>query len=157
MSPTTHSNSPREAVRAPSARSAPLGYDAVVSYLLVAAGGALGATARFLLTDLVHRVTTPFFPWGTFIVNVSGCFVFGLVAGLGDARGVVTPNVRAFVLVGILGGYTTFSSFTFETMSLARGGQIPQALGNILGQVTLGLLAFWAAWALVQATLGGRS
>jgi CrcB protein len=81
-----------------------------VSYLLVAAGGALGATARFLLTDLVHRVTSPFFPWGTFIVNVSGCFVFGLVAGLGDARGVVTPNVRAFVLVGILGGYTTFSS-----------------------------------------------
>jgi len=147
---------PRRAGRAPSARSAPLGYDAVVSYLLVAAGGALGATARFLLTDLVHRVTTPFFPWGTFIVNVSGCFVFGLVAGLGDARGVVTPNVRAFVLVGILGGYTTFSSFTFETMSLARGGQIPQALGNILGQVMLGLLAFWAAWALVQATLGGR-
>ena len=132
-------------------------YDRRVSYLLVAAGGALGATARFFLTDLVHRVTSPFFPWGTFIVNVSGCFVFGLVAGLGDARGVVTPNVRAFVLVGILGGYTTFSSFTFETMSLARGGQIPQALGNILGQVTLGLLAFWAAWAVVQATLGGRS
>ena len=92
--------------------------------VLVALGGALGATARFLLTDLVHRVTSPFFPWGTFIVNVSGCFVFGLVAGLGDAHGVVTPNVRAFVLVGILGGYTTFSSFTFETMSLARDGQI---------------------------------
>lgn len=127
-----------------------------MSYLLVAAGGALGATARFLLTDLVHRVSTPFFPWGTFIVNVTGCFVFGLVAGLGDARGVVGPNVRAFVLVGILGGYTTFSSFTFETMNLARGGQIPQALGNILGQVTLGLVAFWAAWALVQAILGSR-
>jgi fluoride exporter len=128
-----------------------------VSYLLVALGGAFGATARYVVADLVHRAMSPFFPWGTFIVNVSGCFVFGLVAGLGDARGVVTPNVRAFVLVGILGGYTTFSSFTFETMSLARGGQIPQALANVLGQVTLGLLAYWAAWALVQATLGGRS
>jgi CrcB protein len=127
-----------------------------VSYLLVAIGGALGATARFVVTDLVHRVSSPFFPWGTFIVNVSGCFVFGLVAGLGDARGVVGPHIRAFVLVGILGGYTTFSSFTFETMSLARAGQIPQALGNILGQVTLGLVAFWAAWALVQALLGTR-
>ena len=128
-----------------------------MSYLLVALGGAFGATARYVVAGLVHRATSPFFPWGTFIVNVTGCFVFGLVAGLGDARGVITPNLRAFVLVGILGGYTTFSSFTFETMSLARGGQIPHALANVLGQVTLGLLAYWAAWALVQATLGGRS
>lgn len=122
----------------------------------MAVGGAIGATARYVLTDLVHRVTSPFFPWGTFVVNVTGCLVFGLVAGLADARGAVGPQTRAFVLVGILGGYTTFSSFTFETMALARDGQIPQALANIVGQVTLGLLAFWAAWAFVQTIAGGR-
>lgn len=128
-----------------------------MSYLLVAAGGALGATARYAVADLVHRVASPFFPWGTFLVNVSGCFVFGLVAGAGEAWGVVGPATRAFVLVGILGGYTTFSSFAFETSGLVRGGELPAAIGNVVGQVTLGLVAFWAAMALVQAVAGARS
>jgi fluoride exporter len=126
-----------------------------VTYLLVAVGGALGATARYLVADLVHRVASPYFPWGTFVVNVSGCFVFGLVAGAGEAFGVVGPLTRAFVLVGILGGYTTFSSFTFETATLARGGELTAALGNIVGQVVVGLIAFWAAAALVQAIAAG--
>ena len=109
-----------------------------MTYLLVAAGGAIGASARYFVADLVHRVASPYFPWGTFIVNVSGCFIFGLVAGAGEAFGVVGPLTRAFVLVGILGGYTTFSSFTFETAGLMRGGEIAAALGNVVGQVALG-------------------
>jgi CrcB protein len=127
-----------------------------VTYLLVAAGGAIGATARYVVADLVHRVASPFFPWGTFVVNVTGCFVFGLVAGAGEAWGVLGPLTRAFVLVGILGGYTTFSSFTYETASLVRGGEMPAAIGNSVGQVAIGLLAFWAAAALVQAVAGAR-
>ncbi len=128
-----------------------------MTYLLVAAGGALGATARYVIADLVHRVASPFFPWGTFIVNVTGCFAFGLVAGVADARGAIGPSTRAFVLVGILGGYTTFSSFTFETMELLRAGQVPAAVANGVGQVTAGMLAFWAAWTLAHAVVGGRT
>ena len=127
-----------------------------MTYLLVAAGGAIGATTRYVVADLVHRVASPYFPWGTFVVNVTGCFVFGLVAGAGEAWGVLGPLTRAFVLVGILGGYTTFSSFTYETASLVRGGEMPAALGNIVGQVVVGLLAFWAAAALVQVVAGAR-
>jgi len=128
-----------------------------VTYLLVAAGGAIGATARYLVADLVHRVASPFFPWGTFLVNVTGCFAFGLVAGLADARGAVGPSTRAFVLVGVFGGYTTFSSYAFETMELIRAGELPSALANGAGQVVLGLLAFWAAWSLAHALMGGRA
>ena len=128
-----------------------------MTYLLVAAGGALGATARYVMADLVHRVSSPFFPWGTFVVNVTGCFAFGLVAGVADARGAIGPSTRAFVLVGVLGGFTTFSSFAFETMELLRAGQVPAALANGVGQVTLGLLAFWAGWTLAHASVGGRA
>ena len=133
-----------------------LRYHDDVAYLAVALGGAIGATARYALAGFVHRFASPSFPWGTFIVNISGCFVFGLIAGLGDARGGLGSLTRAFLLIGILGGYTTFSSFTFETMGLLRSGQMPQAIANVVGQVVLGLLAFWAAWALATAAAGGR-
>lgn len=128
-----------------------------MTYLLVAAGGALGATARYVVADLVHRVASPFFPWGTFLVNITGCFLFGLIAGAGEAWGVVGPLTRTFMLVGVLGGYTTFSSFAFETVQLMRAGQMSSAIGNIVGQVTLGLLSFWAASAMVQAIAGVKS
>ncbi len=145
--------------RAPPALPCPcpaVGYHDEVTYLVVALGGAIGATARYALAGFVHRFASLSFPWGTFIVNVSGCFVFGIVAGVGEARGGLAPLTRAFLLIGILGGYTTFSSFTFETMELLRGGQMPQAIGNVVGQVVLGLLAFWAAWAMASAAAGGR-
>jgi fluoride exporter len=127
-----------------------------VTYLLVAAGGALGATARYLMAGLVHRIASPYFPWGTFVVNVTGCFVFGVVASAGEIFGVVGPLTRAFMLVGVLGGYTTFSSFTFETAGLVQGHELAAAVGNVVGQVVLGLLAFWAGAALVQAA-GARA
>jgi len=128
-----------------------------VTYLLVAAGGAIGATTRYLVADLVHRFASPYFPWGTFVVNVTGCFVFGLIAAAGEAFGFLGPLTRAFVLVGILGGYTTFSSFTYETAALMRDAEMPAAIGNIVGQVVVGLLAFWMATLLVQIGAGGRS
>jgi CrcB protein len=128
-----------------------------VAYLLVAIGGAIGATTRYLVADLVHRVASPYFPWGTFVVNITGCFVFGLIVAAGEASGVLGPLTRAFVLVGVLGGYTTFSSFTYETAALMRDGEMPAAIGNIVGQVVVGLLAFWIATVLVQVVAGGRS
>ena len=115
--------------------------------LLVAVGGALGSMARYGLTQLVTGLVPHAFPFGTFLVNAIGCAVFGLIAGAGEARGLLTPAVRAFVLIGILGGFTTFSSYAFDAVTLARGGAWGFAALNTVGQVVVGLcaaaLGFW--------------
>jgi fluoride exporter len=112
----------------------------------VAGGGAIGSACRYLLDGWVLRATGPFFPWGTFVVNVVGCLVFGLIAGAVDERFMAAPAGRAFVLTGILGGFTTFSTFSFETMQLARDAQIARAMANLIGQVVFGVLAMWAGY-----------
>jgi protein CrcB len=76
--------------------------------------------ARYLVAGAVHRFAPPFFPYGTFVVNVTGCAVFGLLAGLANERGMMGVEGRAFLLIGVLGGYTTFSTFGFETFELLR-------------------------------------
>jgi CrcB protein len=119
--------------------------------LAVGAGGALGAIARYVLGGLVHRLTPSLFPYGTFTVNLVGCLCFGLVVGLAESRFVVGPGARAFVLIGMLGGFTTFSSFTFETLELVRSGQLMQATVNVGGQVVLGFVALWAGLAAGRA------
>jgi CrcB protein len=117
-------------------------------WILVAVGGALGSMARYGLTVLVSRYMPPSFPYGTFIVNVVGCLVFGLVVGFaGDRVGIGTPG-RAFILIGILGGFTTFSSYTNETFVLLRNGQGLAASLNIVGQVAIGLAALWMGYLL---------
>lgn len=119
--------------------------------LAVGVGGALGAIARYLLGGAVHRLLPGFFPYGTFVVNLIGCIVFGLIAGLAESRFVVGPLGRAFMLVGILGGFTTFSSFAFESFELLRNGQLFQAGFNVIGQVMLGLIGLWAGFGLGRA------
>ena len=115
--------------------------------LLVGVGGAIGALARYLLGGAVHRLIPGFFPYGTFVVNVIGCLAFGLVVGLAESRFVIGPGARAFVLIGVLGGFTTFSSFIFESFELLRGGQILPAAANVAGQVIIGFVALWAGYA----------
>lgn len=122
-----------------------------MAYLWIAIGGAIGASARYLVGGIVHRFAPPFFPWGTFTVNLVGCLVFGVVAGLAEHRFVVGPVGRAFVMIGILGGFTTFSSFTFETFELLRDGQVGRAAFNVAGQVVLGLVGLWAGFVLTRA------
>ena len=112
--------------------------------LVVGAGGFVGASLRYLLGGLVHRVVAPEFPWATFLINVSGCFVIGVLAMLAEGRGGLGPSARLFWLVGVLGGYTTFSTFGYETLTLAREGSHGLALANAAGQVVLGLVAVWA-------------
>lgn len=119
---------------------------------LVAAGGALGAVIRYGVSLVVRTLTAPsFFPFGTFLINVIGCFAFGAIVSVGDGRGGLSPSARAFLLVGILGGFTTFSSFGWETFELMRDGQIGLALVNVGGQFILGLLAVWAGYYLPRA------
>ena len=112
------------------------------SVALVFLGGGIGASCRHLLGGAVQAASrSATFPWGTFAVNVSGCFVIGLLAQLSESRGFPSGQARTFVFVGILGGYTTFSSFGNETLNLLRGGEALAAAANAGGQLVLGLLA----------------
>jgi CrcB protein len=119
--------------------------------LLVLLGGALGTGCRYGLSTVIHSVIEkPAFPYANFIINISGSFLIGLLAELFEARVFVSPVTRAALLTGVLGGYTTFSSFSFETLSLLRGGEIWLALVNAMGSVLLGLLAVWLGMRLAQ-------
>jgi CrcB protein len=121
-----------------------------VNLLLIAIGGALGSVARSLFSTYVLRVTGSLFPVGTFAVNVVGCAVFGAIIGAAQQRFVLTPELRAFLLVGVLGGFTTFSSYAFESFELLRDGQFAAAAVNIAGQVVAGLAGFWVAYVVTN-------
>jgi CrcB protein len=112
----------------------------------VAAGGAIGASARYLLAGFVHRYVSASFPYGTFVVNMTGCLAFGVVFGLTEQRFAISPAVRTFLLVGVLGGFTTFSSYAFESFQLLRDAQFLYAAVNVGGQVVLGLAFFWLGY-----------
>ncbi len=114
--------------------------------LAVALGGALGALARYTVAVAMYRLVPTLFPVGTFAVNVAGCLVFGLLAGLADHRFVFQPVTRSFLLVGVLGAFTTFSTFAFETVELLRDGQFGWAAFNVGGQVLVGLMALWVGY-----------
>jgi CrcB protein len=121
-----------------------------LSLALVAIGGAIGSVSRSLFSTFVLRVTGSLLPVGTFAVNVVGCVAFGAIVGAAEHRFVLTPETRAFLLVGILGGFTTFSSYTFETFTLMQDGQFAAAAFNIAGQVVAGLLGFWVAYVIAR-------
>ncbi len=121
----------------------------MVVWLAVAAGGALGSMARHGVNLLVARGLGRPSPLSTAGVNILGCAIIGLLAGLiASGRLTMSPNARMFVFVGILGGFTTFSSFGLDTLTLAHGGARDAAICNVLGQVAAGLLAVFAGYAI---------
>lgn len=124
------------------------------TYFLVAAGGALGTAARYWLSGIVANAFGQTFPWGTLIINVTGSFVIGFFATLTGPNGrfLVGPGSRQFVMVGLCGGYTTFSSFSLQTLNLMNDGEWLYAGGNVLGSVTLCLFFVWLG-ATAAATL----
>jgi CrcB protein len=127
----------------------------MLQIVLVGVGSLVGGVLRFGLSTWVHRVLdNPWFPYGTLVVNGLGCFLIGFLAALAESRSVFTSEVRLFIFVGILGGFTTFSSFALETLSLARDTQSAAALANIGLQLTLGLVAVWIGNVMVHA-MGG--
>src|SRR5438105_5594788 len=111
----------------------------MLSYILVAVGGALGSVARFWFSGLVSRHFGETFPWGTLLVNVSGSFAIGLFFTLTEPEGswLVRPSWRELVMVGICGGYTTFSSFSLQTLNLARDGEWLYAGSNAVLSLAL--------------------
>lgn len=120
------------------------------TWILIAFGGAIGATGRYVVAGFVMNRVPPFFPWGTFVVNLLGCFLFGVTFGLAEERLLLGPSTRALLLVGVLGGFTTFSTFSFESLQLLRDGEIGRALLNVVGQVVGGVAALWAGMTLTR-------
>jgi len=119
--------------------------------IAVLLGGAFGTGLRYFLSIFVYSIVKqPSFPYANLIINVSGSFAIGLLAELFDARWLVSPTWRVAILTGVLGGYTTFSSFSFETYSLLRDGQLGLAVVNASGSVLLGLLAVWLGVRVAQ-------
>jgi len=121
-----------------------------VNILLIAVGGAVGSVCRYLLSSAVLRAADTLFPVGTFVVNVVGCLVFGAIAGATQERISLSPETRALLLAGMLGGFTTFSSYMNESFVLVREGQFLWAGLNLGGQVIAGFAAFWAAFSIAS-------
>jgi CrcB protein len=112
--------------------------------LYVGIGGFIGSVLRYWVSGAVQQVANnPAFPLGTLAVNLFGCLVIGFLSQLADMRGVFTPEARLFVFVGILGGFTTFSTFGNETMNFLRDGQSLPALLNVGIHIFAGLAAIW--------------
>ena len=111
------------------------------AYAAIAAGGAIGACARYALSGVVYQKAGAGFPYGTFVVNILGCFLIGLIMEITEERFSATPAIRLFLTVGLLGGFTTFSTYSYETMALIKEGMMGQAFLNAAGQVLVGLFA----------------
>jgi CrcB protein len=128
-------------------------YSWAATYTWVAIGGALGSMARFWLGIVMLGLAGPRFPWGTLLINALGSFLIGWFDVLtGEfGRWSVPGDARAFVLVGICGGFTTFSSFSLQTMQLLQGGETLRAGAYIVGSVMLCLISVWAGMMLARA------
>ena len=112
--------------------------------------GAIGTLARFWVSELVKRHVISSLPWGTWAVNVTGCFFFGLIWVLAEERNVVSPEVRFVALVGFMGAFTTFSTYLFESVDLLRAGAMLSAFLNLAGQNLAGFAAVLAGMALAR-------
>ena len=116
----------------------------MVAILWVGVGGFLGSVLRYLVGGWVHRgLNSPWFPYGTLVVNLTGCLLIGLLAGLTESHQVINPEGRLFLFIGLLGGFTTFSTFAYETSTFLEDGQIVAASLNVGVQVIFGLVSVW--------------
>ena len=118
--------------------------------LFVGMGGFLGSVTRFLLGGLVQSATAGTFPLATLVVNVTGCVAVGGLTGLLETRPFLTGDARAFLVIGLLGGFTTFSAFGHETLDLLREAGSTQAATNVLANVLLALGGVWLGRMLAQ-------
>jgi CrcB protein len=125
----------------------------VFAYFWVAAGGALGSVARFWFSGFIGRHFGETFPWGTVLVNISGSLVIGFLGALTEPQGrwFMSPAMRQFFMIGVCGGYTTFSSFSLQTLNLLHEREWLYAGGNIILSVVLCMVAVWLGYALGDA------
>ncbi len=110
-------------------------------YLWIAVFGVVGTFARFGLQGLIQKSAGAGFPWGTFVVNVTGSFLVGFIARFGTGSAVLSPELRTGLLIGLCGGYTTFSTFSYETVRLLQDGEWLRGAAYALGSVAVSLVA----------------
>ena len=123
----------------------------MLNILFVGVGGFFGSIGRYLLSGAVYQLFPNLhFPIGTTVVNVSGCFLIGFITALVEVRNLLSPEVRVFLLIGMLGGFTTFSTFGYETIALLRDGAFLSGLANVLIQVVVGISAVWLGYNVVR-------
>lgn len=123
----------------------------MTNLFLVASGGAIGAVVRYAIGSwLTPNAASPALPWGTITVNLVGCFLIGAMMGAGQSKDGVPEAARLFLMIGMLGGFTTFSAFGLETVSLLRSGATGFAAANVALQVLGGLAGVWAGWAALR-------
>ncbi|MCR9133286.1 MAG: fluoride efflux transporter CrcB [bacterium] len=123
----------------------------LINLLAIGGGGFIGSIARYLLSMAVQNQLKPEqFPIGIFVVNILGCLLIGFLAGLFELKSWMNVELRLFVFVGLLGGFTTFSTFANDTFLLGKQGEMLAALINAGGQVLIGLLCVWLGYLLVR-------
>ena len=119
--------------------------------LSIALGGAIGSLSRYFLSSQITHVIGPGFPWGILIVNILGCFTMGVIAELGTLVWNLTPEMRAFLTTGFLGGFTTFSAFALDTAVLTERGDMASAMLYVVGSVGGSVAALFFGLAVVRA------
>ena len=122
----------------------------MIQFLVVGFGGFIGAIARWGLSGFVQRTASQSFPSGTLLVNALGCLLLGALMGAADGRAWLSEEGRLFLTIGILGSFTTFSTFGYDTIALFRGGDMPMALANVVLNLVVGLAAVLAGHALTR-------
>jgi len=119
----------------------------MVKIILLATGGAIGTLLRYSLSGLTHRFFDSIFPWGTLLVNFTGSFAIGTLWGFFEMEN-LSPNVRNFIFIGLLGGFTTFSTFALENFNLFRDGEIKLLMSNVLASNIIGIMLVFCGYAL---------
>lgn len=121
----------------------------MTNILLVGIGGFAGSICRYLTGLLSQKLfSAPFLPYGTLSVNIAGCLLIGLFGGLSETKAYLTPELRALIMVGFLGGFTTFSTFGLDLFTLARSNQIIPLILNIMIHLILGISAVWLGFSI---------
>lgn len=126
----------------------------MLKWFLIAAGGAIGSVARYALQGLVQRVTSSGFPMGTLVVNLIGCLAIGFLAATFTGPKLIREEYRIGIIVGILGGFTTFSTFGWETFAHINDREFSFAALNVMLSCGLGILAVWAGYRLSELVYG---
>lgn len=126
----------------------------MVGYILVFLGGGCGSVARFLCSGFFARHFGEAFPWGTLLVNIIGCFVIGALAGFSvpEGRWVVSPSARQFLMIGFCGGFTTFSSFSLQSLTLAQDGEWLQVVANAVLSIVFCFVGVWLGYAIADSS-----
>lgn len=122
----------------------------IKNFLLIGFGGGLGSIARYLCQKWFGESYAHPFPWGTFVVNIVGCFLIGIIYAAAEKTIFFTPQIRLLLITGLCGGFTTFSAFAFENMSLLRSGDVFYFLLYSIGSVALGIAAVFAGITLIK-------